>query len=275
MPELPEVETIVRYMNRSSIVGVPIEGVDLLHPKIVEGLSDTDFVAGLKGCRIERFGRRGKWIWAALSNEKTLLIHLRMTGNLRISKQGAPERHDCITLDFKNGSRLHYRDVRRFGCWKLVSDPQEAFSKLGPEPLGESLREIDFRCLLAKYSRQIKPLLMDQKVLAGLGNIYANEALFASSIHPLQKSNQVSKQKAKKLYHAIRKILRQAIESQGTSLGDTISNYAFAEGQRGRNQLHLQVYQRPGSDCPLCGTKIEKIIVGQRSTYYCPDCQRI
>ncbi len=274
MPELPEVETIARHLNEREVTNTPITDVAVFWEKTIDGISAETFRSTMVGCEIMHASRRAKWLILELNNDKFLLVHLRMTGNFRVTDREEPEKHDRIILDFKNGKRLHYRDTRKFGRWKLVDDLASAFEKIGPEPLGEDFSADWLYNNLKRYKRMIKPLLLDQGFLAGLGNIYVDEALFDSRIHPTRIANTISKKEAECLFSSIQKVLRNSIENQGTSLGNGLGNYGFSEGKRGRNQLQLKVFQRTGQPCFECGKPVERIIVGQRSTHFCANCQK-
>lgn len=274
MPELPEVETIARYLNDGAVTHVPIREVIVFWPRTVQGEDVAEFRRALIRKTIERVTRRAKWLIFELDDGQSVLIHLRMTGNLRITNGALPEKHDRIIIDFENGKRLHYRDTRKFGRWKLVDSQRKAFAKLGPEPLGSTFTGKWLFEQLQQHRRILKPQLLDQSFLAGLGNIYVDEALFDAGINPTRLSDSVTKPEAAALCRSIRKVLRNSIENQGTSLGDGLSNYGFSEGKRGRNQLYLKVYQRGGEPCTKCGHPIEKIVVAQRSTHFCSTCQR-
>lgn len=274
MPELPEVETIARYLNDGAVTRSPIKTVHVFWARTVQGEDVAGFQRALEGRTIARVSRRAKWLVFELDSAQSVLVHLRMTGNFRVTNRAAPDLHDRIVIDFENGARLHYRDTRKFGRWKWVDDRQEAFAKLGPEPLGPVFTGKWLFDHLQRHKRMLKPLLLDQHFLSGLGNIYVDEALFDAGLHPTRISNQVTKQEASVLCRSIRKVLRNSIKNQGTSLGDGLNNYGFSEGKRGRNQLYLKVYQRSGEPCVTCGRPIQKIVVGQRSTHFCAHCQK-
>jgi formamidopyrimidine-DNA glycosylase len=273
MPELPEVETIARYLNNGEIINSPVTDVAVFWARTVVGEDIDTFIRTLMHNQITSVGRRAKWLIFELQSGKHILVHLRMTGNFRITDRETPEPHDRIVLDFANGNRLHYRDTRKFGRWKIVDSTNAAFADLGPEPLSSAFTGQWLFQQLQKHRRLLKPLLLDQHFLVGLGNIYVDEALFDCGLHPQRISNQVTEKEAATLCKSIRKVLRNSIENQGTSLGDGLNNYGFSEGKRGRNQLHLKVYQRTGQPCVQCGNPIEKITVAQRSTHLCPHCQ--
>jgi formamidopyrimidine-DNA glycosylase len=170
---------------------------------------------------------------------------------------------------------LFYNDTRKFGRFFLTKNPQEIIGKLGPEPLSKNFLFSEFSQKLASSLRKIKALLLDQHFIAGLGNIYTDEALFEAGIHPEQAGNTISEKKKKDLFFAIQKVLKKGIENQGTSLGDGQSNYSSSDNHRGKNQHALKVFARTGQPCLNCATPIKKMVVAQRGTHYCPHCQKM
>jgi len=274
MPELPEVETVVSDLNRAGITARTIEGVRVSWERTLENVSKRDFVAALKGCSIAGVSRRAKYIVVELSTGRWLLIHLRMTGRLHIMPADAPrEKHERVALVLDDGTELRYIDTRKFGRWTLLDDAQTRLGRLGPEPLSDAFSAKLLLEILQSHHRMLKPLLLDQHVVAGLGNIYVDEALFDAGLHPCRQSDSVNEQESKALRRAIRKVLRKGIRSMGTSLGTGKGNFYSVAGRRGRNQDGLQVFRRDGDACYRCDTTIERIIVGQRSTHFCPNCQ--
>jgi len=273
MPELPEVETIARHLREADVLQVPIAQVTVRWPKTVEGMAPAAFVQTLRSCRFTAVERRAKYLLLRLEDGRTLVVHLRMTGNLRVTAKESPALHDRVLVDFENGLRLHFRDPRKFGRWRLCRDLDWLESRLGPEPLGPAFTPQVFHAALSRRKRKLKPLLLDQAFLAGLGNIYVDEVLFAAGLHPCRQSGSLSLEEARALHRAIRRELRRSIRNQGTSLGEGVGNYAFAAGRRGRHQLQLRVYQRTGAACAQCGNPVHRIIVAQRATHYCPVCQ--
>ena len=270
MPELPEVETIRRGLISGSD-GVPslvhqrITSVDLFWPKTVASPDPLQFIQELKGCEIIELSRRGKFLLINLDHG-TLIFHLRMSGDLRMQPAGEPtQKHDRLQLNFNSGWKLVFNDTRKFGRAWLTEDPQKVLSGIGPEPLDSDLTPDKFYAMLQVRSRQIKPLLMDQRFLAGLGNIYTDEALFSAGIHPLRRSDTLIQPEAERLLAAIREVLQQGILAKGASI-----DWVYRGGDF---QNHFQVYKRTGSPCPRCGTPIQRIVVGQRSTHFCPVCQ--
>ena len=270
MPELPEVETIRRGLISGSD-GVPslvhqrITSVDLFWPKTVASPDPLQFIQGLQQREIVNLSRRGKFLLINLDHG-TLIFHLRMSGDLRMQPAGEPtQKHDRLQLNFNSGWKLVFNDTRKFGRAWLTEDPQKVLSGIGPEPLDPDLTPDKFDAMLQVRSRQIKPLLMDQRFIAGLGNIYIDEALFSAGIHPLRRSDTLTQPEAERLLAAIHEVLQQGILAKGASI-----DWVYRGGDF---QNHFQVYKRTGSPCPRCGTPIQRIVVGQRSTHFCPVCQ--
>ena len=272
MPELPEVETLARDLRRLLLGAVFARG-DVLWPRSV-ALPDADeFARDLPGHAILNVGRRGKYLQIALSGPIYLLIHLRMSGQLRVEPATTqPDGHARVVFHLGDGRQLIFSDARKFGRMYLTPDPGQVTGGLGPEPLGEEFTPASFSELLTRRKGALKPLLLNQTFLAGLGNIYTDEALFAAGLHPLRKASSLTPAEAECLYVAIRAVLQRAIGSRGTTLPD--ARYCDVEGNPGGNQQNLCVYQRCGEPCVRCGTPIERIVVGQRGTHYCPNCQK-
>lgn len=272
MPELPEVETIRQKLRRGgpdtpALPGLRLRGGQLLWERTLATPGPADFAPRLAGQTVQDVDRRGKYVIVRLDRD-AVLVHLRMTGDLLVEPADAPlGRFHRLILDFEGGWRLAFADARKFGRVWLVADPQEVVQKLGPEPLDEHFTAADLHGLLLRRKRQLKPMLLDQTVLAGMGNIYTDEALHMARLHPLLRSNQVDAAGSERLWTAIRQVLNEGIQRNGTSI-----DWAY----RGGNfQNYLRAYQRTGQACPECGTLIERIVVGQRGTHYCPYCQRI
>ena len=270
MPELPEVETIRRGLISGSgevpsLVHQRITSVDLFWPKAVASPDPLQFIQGLQQREIISLNRRGKFLLINLDHG-TLIFHLRMSGDLRMQPAGEPtQKHDRLQLNFNSGWKLVFNDTRKFGRAWLTEDPQKVLSGIGSEPLDPDLTPDKFHAMLQVRSRQIKPLLMDQRFLAGLGNIYTDEALFSAGIHPLRRSDTLTQPEAERLLAAIHEVLQQGILAKGASI-----DWVYRGGDF---QNHFQVYKRTGSPCPRCGTPIQRIVVGQRSTHFCPVCQ--
>jgi formamidopyrimidine-DNA glycosylase len=271
VPELPEVETVVRYL-RPWLVGKTIQHFQVLNgwSKVIQGDSPETFTRNVVGQKITRVHRRGKFIVWNLT-EGNVFIHLRMTGRLitNLVERDNPK-HLTAEFQFSDGSNLYFKDYRKFGRISFSENPADLETKLGPEPLSPSFTAIWFYNALQAHRRQIKPLLLDQTFLAGLGNIYVDESLWRARIHPLTVSYRVSKPKAAALATAIQTILKRAIELNGT----TIQSFSFGQGETGRFVSELQVFGRAGKPCPRCNTPIRKIRVAQRGTHFCPRCQR-
>ena len=264
MPELPEVETIARRL-KPELLGKTILGANLRWPRTLASPSPREFRKRIKGQTIRHVTRRAKYFILQLSSF-SLLVHLRMSGDLFIRKSDIKSgKHDRLILRLSDGSSLVFNDTRKFGRVWLTADPEKVLSKLGPEPLSRGFTSGWFYTALHNKHRQLKPLLLDQTFLAGLGNIYTDEALHIAKLHPLAASDSVTVEQAQALQAAVRKVLKEGIRRNGASI-----DWVYRGGEF---QNHFRVYDRSGQPCPVCGTKIERIIVGQRSTHYCPSCQ--
>lgn len=271
MPELPEVETVARGL-RASLVGRTIVGVEVRWARSVVPPDPAAFARRLIGQTVTDVGRRGKWVVIALAGGDTLLIHLRMSGRLVVGAgEPSDDRHLRALFSLDDGRRLHFFDQRKFGRLVLTSDPQEVLGGLGLEPLGDDLTAARLGEMLARRRGRIKPLLLDQRFLAGLGNIYTDEALWRASIHPLRQADTLAPAEVRRLHRGIRAVLRAAIEGGGTTLPD--AGYQRADGRSGEFAGQLAVYGRAGHPCPRCGTDVERIRVSQRGTHLCPRCQ--
>ncbi len=270
MPELPEVETIARGL-REPLIGRQFTGVRVGWENLVARPTVEKFKRGLVGQRILGVKRRGKYLVFALSGGGSLIVHLRMTGRLLIVNSGDElNKHDHLIFELDDGRELRFNNVRKLGRVYLVDDEDEIVGRLGSEPLDEDFAPSDFAALLSGRRGMIKPLLLNQRFIAGVGNIYADEALFAAHIHPERRADTLTAEEIVDLYRAIRQVLAQGIQNRGT----TFSDYLDAEGQEGGNQEHLRVFRRTGQLCPRCGTPIERTVVGGRGTYFCPRCQK-
>ncbi len=276
MPELPEVQTIVMELREAGLIGCKIRSVKVQWDKIVAVPDAATFAQELTGQTIAGFARRGKYILIQFEAGKYLLLHLRMTGQLIIKKATEPVlKHERVVFELDDGRTLRYHDTRKFGRFYLVNDPQAVIGKLGWEPLEAEFTVQSFTAGLVQHARQLKPLLLDQTFIAGLGNIYVDEALFAARLHPQRLANSLTKTEISALHQAIRQVLQKGIANRGTSLGNGEGNFASASRRRGRNQESLTVFRRTGQACPRCGTAIQRLIVGQRSTHICPKCQQL
>jgi len=274
MPELPEVETIRRGLA-GPIVGRTIRRVRIIDPRVVKAPAPAEFVRLVTGRRIAGLRRRGKYLCLDLEPAGHLLVHLKMSGRLlhrRLSvKPGArvPAGLGHLLLFLDDGSLLYYHDTRRFGGFRYqAGDPFPALA-LGPEPLDPDFSPARWRRILAGRKARIKSLLLDQQAVAGLGNIYAAEALFRAAIRPDRPAGSLSGAEAGRLYRSMRAVLKEALAAGGTSIQD----YRQADGRSGLFQVSLRVYGRRGEACPCCGAPIEACREGSRTTYFCPGCQ--
>lgn len=268
MPELPEVETVVRTL-RPRLLGKTVAQVTLLRADIIRS-PHTDLPAKLPGVQVQAIHRRGKKILIALDNACTLCIHLGMTGQLTVESPAAPLRpHTHLLISFENEphQQLRFRDPRRFGGVWWLACGQAPDANLGPEPL--SIRPPELLDRLHRTRRPIKAALLDQTLIAGLGNIYVDEALFAAGIHPLSPSHELSPEQIRRLTRSIKTILRRAIRHRGSTLRD----YIDVNGQSGRFQNLHRVYARENQPCRKCRTPIQRIVLAGRSTHFCPRCQ--
>lgn len=274
MPELPEVETVARDLKAANLVGRRIEAVQVRWPRTIATPDAATFAARLRGARIRDVGRRAKYLVLPLDTGETLLIHLRMTGRLALPPSHAPlDPHEHIILTLDDGRDMRYHDTRKFGRWYLVADPAQVLGDLGPEPLSEAFTPDWFYNALHARRRQLKPLLLDQRFLAGLGNIYVDEALWHAHLHPQRLSHTLTRAESAALHAAIQAVLRRAIANMGTTLGTGEANFYSVGRRRGRNQDALAVFRRTGEPCPRCGTPIVRLVVAQRGTHICPTCQ--
>lgn len=272
MPELPEVETIVKEMQAAHLVGLCITKAMVYWDRSIARLSSKDFCKKIVNQIIEAVSRRGKFLVFSLTTE-TLLVHLRMTGKFFIDdKRSSPHSHERIRLFLSDGRILRFEDQRKFGKWYL-SETDVILKKIGIEPLSKQFTLKAFKKLLAGRKRQIKPFLLDQKYIAGLGNIYADEALWAAKIHPARLINTLRSNDIVHLHQAIIAVLKSGVKNTGTSLGSARANYYSVSGRRGKNQELLKVFRCDGMPCPRCQTTIQKIRLGQRGTHFCPVCQ--
>jgi formamidopyrimidine-DNA glycosylase len=265
MPELPEVETIVRQLRRR-IRGKTIASVRVVWPRTVAG-SRVEFNRRLRRMTVAGVSRRGKYIGVEGADGTFFTIHLRMTGKLVGELEAADRRHLRLCFNFADGTKLHFVDARKFGRLRLWPCRGDSCPGLGPEPLRPAAVLAALRRL--KTRRPVKSVLLDQSVLAGIGNIYADESLFLAGIHPLIPAASLSDAQQKRLASAIPRILKQAIRRNGT----TLRNYRSVEDRSGENQEHLNVYGRAGEHCFICGAPVEKIRISGRSSHFCPGCQ--
>jgi len=270
MPELPEVETVRRELE-PMIVGSHIRDIWLGWDGIVRIPTAAEFRAGVSGRLIRYISRRGKYLLFHTDSPATMVVHLKMTGSLIVRPDGEPrDRLDRAVFHLDNGKSIHFHDPRKFGRLWLTEDPGQVIKKLGPEPLGDGFTPEYFRESLKKRSAPIKPVLLDQGFIAGIGNMYADESLFATRIHPLRPAASLSEREMKKLYQAIREILTAAIANRGAS----IRNYVRPDGTGGTAHFSFQVAHGINDTCPRCGHSVKRMVVRGRGTYICPNCQR-
>ncbi len=293
MPELPEVETVARDLQRR-VAGATIADAEVRWERTVRHPQPPDrFVAELRGATIRRVDRRAKSVLIHLADGRVMTVALRMTGALIVAEAGDPDdRHARVVFHLTDGRQLRYRDVRKFGRIGLyeggglrvsarrrparrVAETREVyrvgdvFARHGPEPLAASFSAARFAARLERRSARLKSLLLDQSFIAGVGNIYADEALWRSRLHPLRAASSLTPAEVLRLHRAVRAVLRQGVRHRGASFSD----YVGVDGEPGANQARLQVYRRTGEPCLRCGTPVIRIVVGQRSTHLCPRCQ--
>ena len=274
MPELPEVETIVLDLCKS-IKGAIVIAAEVRNHSTIATPTPQEFTSTIIGKQILGISRRGKYLIFTLSDNLSLVVHLRMSGRFSFKDAHvSPLKHEHVTLILDDGRALCYHDTRKFGRWYLIPNTKELFSKLGAEPLSPDFNLDDFAKNIKSKARQLKPLLLDQAFIAGLGNIYVDEALFMAKLHPQTISSSLSQKEISALFKAIQTVLQRGIDSQGTSLGSGKANYYRLDGKPGGHQRVLSVFRQTGKPCLNCKTPIERLKVGQRSTHICPNCQR-
>lgn len=276
MPELPEVETVVKGL-RPLITGKIITEVEIREENMIAHPKNDikAFTKDLIGSKIEGVKRRGKYIIIELNNYKDLIIHLRMTGKLLVKEvKDFRDKHTHVIFSLNDGQEIRFNNIRKFGRVYLIDrdQPEQAggLAELGPEPLNDNLSVDDFKKLFKKRRALMKSLLLNQKFIAGIGNIYADEILFRAAILPDRTADELSESEKENIYHNMREILNKGIIYGGTSFSD----YVNAFGEKGSFQEELRVHQREGEKCYQCGTKIKKIKISGRSTYFCPQCQK-
>lgn len=278
MPELPEVETIVRQLVKV-LPGRRVERVQILRDNIVYG-STAKLTRALEGAAIRSVTRRAKFIVIELESDRVWLTHLRMSGGYRVVDNGADSDsvpvYTRATFDLEDGSRLLYVDPRTLGRLEIVptGDWAARAAKLGPEPLSPAFTVAVLEERLAASRQPLKTFLLDQRRIAGLGNIYVAEALWRARVSPRRRAKNVGPVRAVRLHRAIVEVLSEAVGGSGTSLGGTYLNFADADGDPGGFYEALNVYDREEEPCRRCGGPIKRIVQAQRSTYYCPVCQR-
>lgn len=271
MPELPEVETVVRGL-REPLVGRTIRSAWLDWPNSLVHPTPEEFATQIVGQHVQEINRRGKYILITLDTA-TLIIHLKMTGRLYVTPDTTAHHADRwvhFRFQLDNAHQLRFSDARKFGRVILTPDPTWVIGKLGPEPLSDEFTLDVFRQRLHNRSGVLKSLLLNQSFVAGIGNIYADEALFRSGIHPLRTADTLTADEQARLHESIRAALAAGIKHEGAS----INWYRKPDGTAGESQKHFFAYGQTGKPCQRCGTPIERIVVGQRATHYCPTCQR-
>lgn len=282
MPELPEVQVTVDALNVAGIKGVRIERIEVSWLRSIATPTVNEFCRLMVGSQIEAIDRRGKFIIFRLKDKHWLVAHLRMTGRFLVTDRAANQinavgdafsKHVHVVIEFENGRSLLFHDTRKFGRFYLVQDLSTVTGSLGVEPLSRAFSAACLSRELRSRNRAVKPLLLDQKIVAGLGNIYTDEALWRAGVHPLRRSADLDDAEIYALRNAIRHVLRQGIANQGTTLGKGKHNFAAPGDRRGHNIVNLKVFRRTGQPCPRCGEPIERLIVAQRSSHVCTRCQ--
>jgi formamidopyrimidine-DNA glycosylase len=271
VPELPEVETVARDL-RPLITGATIVDAETRWARTLRGLTPEAFADGVAGRRIEGVSRRGKQVVVSLDRDAFLTIHLKMTGQLFVVRQDTPDDpYVRLVLQLEDGREIRFRDIRKFGRVGLyLAADDDPFATTGPEPLADSFTVAAFRRRVRGRKGRLKPLLLDQSFIAGVGNIYADEALWAARLHPLRTARTLRPPDERRLWLDLRRILAEAVIRRGSSIDD----YTAPEGD-GEMQEHLRVYQRAGEPCLRCGRPIRRIVVGGRATHFCSWCQRL
>jgi len=266
MPELPEVQTTVNQLKvfeKKHLIIAKVHDLKLITQKALDSLKDQMLLS---------ITRRGKYVHFTFEN-RSLVIHLRMTGQFLIRQK--KEKHDRATFFFSDQPPLFFKDTRRFGTFLITNHPEEIFQRLGKEPFDPCFTPKELHHLLLSRKQALKTALLDQTLIAGLGNIYTDEALWKAALHPQRKSSSISFTQAKLLFFAIREVLQKGLDQGGTSLGEGNANFHTINGQTGKNQKVLWVYAREKQPCPRCKSLIQKIIFQQRGTHFCPLCQEI
>lgn len=272
MPELPEVETI-RLTLLPKLIGRKIRSGEILHEKMVLGNTPAEFLSRIVGKTITGLKRRGKYLLLELSEGLTVGVHLRMTGRLTVEKVEVPiAKATYFRLLLDNGTELRFNDQRKFGKIFVFENgnPPPALVKIGPEPLSSEFTVTVMQKQFGRRSLAVKKALLNQEIIAGIGNIYADEALFVAEIHPARPVNSLTEAEIKALIQAIRQVLRESIENHGTTFRD----YRDGEGNFGSYQNKLRVYGQKGKTCPKCSGQIVKMNFGGRGTHFCPLCQK-
>jgi formamidopyrimidine-DNA glycosylase len=267
MPELPEVETIKNELV-PWVVGQSFAEVDILDARLVCGGSGEEVRRGLIGQKVESLERRGKYLIFHLSNGKALILHFRMTGSLLLNPRG-DDRYARAFLHLSSGDRLVFSDRRRLGLIWLVDDADTVVCRLGPEPLDERFTSDILGQRLSRHRIPIKAALLDQRIVAGLGNMYADEVLFAARTNPMRRADCLSPEEVQTLHNCICKVLGAGIGSKGAS----VDTYVRPEGELGTAHFDFKVAHKRGEPCPICGSTIERVAIQNRGTCFCPRCQ--
>jgi formamidopyrimidine-DNA glycosylase len=266
MPELPEVETIKNELL-PHVIGRTITGVEVYWDKMVRQPAVAEFRKGVINKKIGGITRRGKYLFFQLENDGVLVMHMKMTGSLLVNP--GDDRFTRAVFHLDNGNTVHFWDPRKFGKMWLVENKDSIVNELGPEPLDEDFTPTVLKKLLHGRTAPVKPVLLDQTIISGIGNMYADEALFEAKIHPTRIAGRLTDREIKRLHEAIIKVLRKAITRQGAS----VRNYIRPDGQPGTAHDEFNVAHGTGKICPRCGTEIQRIVVRGRGTYLCPRCQ--
>jgi formamidopyrimidine-DNA glycosylase len=267
MPELPEVETIKNELS-PHVVGRTITGVTPVWTGIIKQVPVEEFISRVRGKKVLALSRRGKYLFFHLSSGEILVAHLKMSGSLFLSA-GEPPKYTRIIVHLDNGQNIYFRDPRKFGMLKLITKPEEIISKLGPEPIDKDFSVKVFADRLKNRKAPIKALLLDQKFLAGVGNMYADEALYLARIHPERISGSLTGEEIRRLHRALREVLNAGISYKGAS----IVTYYRPNGSTGKAHFQFNVAHGMRKTCKICGNPIKRIVVRGRGTYYCPKCQ--
>lgn len=276
MPELPEVQTVVNDLNAANLIGIPIIAARVFWPRTVAEPSAKLFCRQIKGQKFTAIRRRGKYLVFEVANGSTVLLHLRMSGRLHLVPAGvARNKHEHLILGFDDGRQLRFHDTRKFGRLHLLKDPGRILDRLGPEPLASGFTVKKLADGLKHRKRLLKPLLLDQTFISGLGNIYADEALWEAKLHPCRIAASLTASEIKALHRSIPRVLKRGLRNLGTTLGTGKANFYSVANRQGRNRDLLKVFRRTDLPCPRCKSRIERIIVGQRSTHICRKCQKL
>jgi len=275
MPELPEVQTIVNDLIEAGLQNARIISVKVDWPRSIAGVSPQEFMRRLKGSRIENIRRRAKYIIFDLGeNNGALLVHLRMSGRLRLADASENrDKHEHVSIAFSESRELRLHDTRKFARLYLCTTAEEITGDLGPEPLGPDFKLAGLRSMLGSRARMLKPLLLDQRFIAGLGNIYVDEALWEAGLHPCRRACTLTHAECKRLFIAIPRVLKRGLANMGTTLGTGEANFYSVAGRGGGNRTQLRVFRRTGLPCPRCGASISEVTRERRATHFCRACQ--